>query len=667
MTREEKIALLKQSDSTKPISREEKIRMLQDADAKNTAPNVPMPGEEQGLLSRAWDKTKSGIVATGEAIDRYSGAPSRAAFNAALSMENPFSAFSSQFGKDPKLAPTGQEIAENKLGFEDKARFKTEDELNLEADMMGRPFSPVTMPSSQAGLVVDTGADVTNVLPFGAAAKGTGMAAGIAAKGAGKAVKGAAKAVDAITGTELLTKSLGTIGEGVEKTVGLLNKVVSPKQAADFTKKVDIAKKNGIDPSLLSEAIEFGPSSFISRGARSIREGASGEAELLKHAEGANQISQATEKKIANLGGGEVLDIESAGKAVRDSYNSKVDDLFNSVDQTYKNIRSQAGGVSLSPESYSELNKKISGVRELANDLTKNAITKTDRAQGVQLLNAINQIEKSSTSLGETISTLQRIGRSAFKKIPPGADVPVDQKQMQKLYYSLRDAVYGTVNKIDPKAGGALGEANKSISKFLDDSSFIIRELDNVTISDDRVFKRIFSDPKKIEKLKEIMPEKFQQLRSTYLDELMPRNPEGSVNYGTALKKLDHDSVKLKKLFSESELSEIKELLELGRDHGPAVLSYSGTGASQGFKEMGSSIYHGLINKNAVEAMKARARKVPRGTPPKGSVPEGAMGFAPGDMIPARSALERRAKGVQSLSPSLQEDSERTKSRERKK
>lgn len=130
--------------------------------------------ESSGLLSSALEK----VAAVGKAIDSYTGAPTRAAVSAAQKGENPIPAFSKQFGEDPGIAPTGKDIA-MKAGLSDQGTVSMTAADRQAFDEKHNPGFANAMkkagikyedlqspsPAAVAGVGVDLGADVTNLIP----------------------------------------------------------------------------------------------------------------------------------------------------------------------------------------------------------------------------------------------------------------------------------------------------------------------------------------------------------------------------------------------------------------------------------------------------------------------------------------------------------------------
>lgn len=162
-----------------------------------------------------------GLAAAARAVDSYTGAPVRKSIGALQDGKGVLASLSDgakQFGENPDLAPTGQQIAQ-KAGVSDaplKKKQPWEDQsyedmammdpmMAAQASGLSNTLSNLSR-SGTAGFGIDMAADLTNVIPAGALVK-KGVQAG--AKSAGKVVRGAADAADAVF------KGAGKVGKRV--------------------------------------------------------------------------------------------------------------------------------------------------------------------------------------------------------------------------------------------------------------------------------------------------------------------------------------------------------------------------------------------------------------------------------------------------------------------
>ena len=292
------IAVQKQKDyeilNALPTDQLLKLRNSSPAQIEAFMVEARKPGIGKQLLN--------GAIAVGEFIDKYTGAPARAALGEIItpagekpSLTDAATTFVNQFGEDPNLAPTGKDIAK-RLDFSEK---KTLFEL---------PVIGEVSPAGLVGLGIDVAVDPLNLIPV------TALVGGVAkgAKAGTKLVlKGSAKAADIIPGVKSAKKVVDTVAEGAKAS---LNMLFNPSIADDFDELSKIAKANGINVNMLPESVEFGERSLISRAARVQREGLQGEKLLNEFENSLDQVRGAFTKKVIfslNLALGSLKDLIS--------------------------------------------------------------------------------------------------------------------------------------------------------------------------------------------------------------------------------------------------------------------------------------------------------------------------------------------------------------------
>lgn len=193
-TREEKIAFIKQrmQENPQPLSRQDKINLIKQrlADTGDAS--------EKSVLSDVGDYALEKVGEAGRFIDKYTGAPTRAAIGAAQDANNPLEAFANQFGEDPELAPTGKEIVQ-KAGVPDTRlseilpSFYTDSDKDAEDWLKFKRGGAADISASgAAGLAMDVVADPINVIPGVAFGKGMKVGSNAAKRGT-KALGRAAK------------------------------------------------------------------------------------------------------------------------------------------------------------------------------------------------------------------------------------------------------------------------------------------------------------------------------------------------------------------------------------------------------------------------------------------------------------------------------------------
>lgn len=569
------------------------------------------PPQESSFLADAGQFALEKAAAVGSAIDRYSGAPVRSAIGAAQEGNNPIMAYASQFGEDPEKAPTGKQIVE-KMGVSDEPLYK-------EALFFGKEG---LSPADIAGFGVDVVADPLAFIPVGAIAK-TGVSAGgttlnIAAKTSGKALKRSAQAADLLSGTKAATGALGVLEKGV-KTAGETGKAITgvvetyfkPTVAKDFAELKGIAVRNGIDPDILPEAVEFGDSSFISRASRAKAAGPLGQPKLENYQLAQSQINDALNKKISDISGiGGALAEKDAGALIRSGYDAGVDDFFKSMDTTYSSIASKNPNLVLDRRAQVKLNDLIGDIQSNALKRYKSPINAVEKAEAANILNTVDTILKTGPDFKSSVDLLQRIGKYNYKPSTMLAS-PIDAAANRKVYGELRDAIIKTVEKVDPKAAADLIENNKAMTEFFGEQSSLSKIIGNKSLSDEGLFKNLVinGDSKKIKALQSVLsPEEMGQLKASFIEGLAKRNDEGLASFRLLQNQLRNKSSVVSTLFNESEIKDISDVLKLGRRMGSPVLSSSETGAANMFADLKNAIPNAIVSDQVINSMKAKAR-----------------------------------------------------------
>lgn len=205
-------------------------------------PPQPLPSAPKSEQI-AWRAFK-GLDAIGQALDKYTGAPSRAAVDAAVSGENPLKAFWSQFGEDPAKAPKMRETAA-KMGVSTKT-------FPVPGTKAPNDQPYRVSPADVVGFAGDALVDWSNFIPVSAGAKAAGSAFKGGAKGTAKAtasaVKGTAKVVLGKEAAEAAGVKMGNAITGVpEKDIRSLGAMPAGRAAAVPEKE---ALKDVIDTSV---------------------------------------------------------------------------------------------------------------------------------------------------------------------------------------------------------------------------------------------------------------------------------------------------------------------------------------------------------------------------------------------------------------------------------
>lgn len=611
-----------------------------------------------GWLSSVADVAESvgeGVVgavgAVGNFMNKYSGAPTRAAISAAQNTENPISAFAKQFGEDPSKAPTGHDIAV-KAGIPDVRTTMTAEEVKRSGVVPGinGKYAPQTSPSPAdvVGVATDVAGDLTNVVPAYGVAKGILRAVKPGLEAAAGGVKAAAETVP-------VAKSIIAAGKDTGESVGkVFSEFFHPKQAADYETLKDIAVKNGIDPKILPESVEFGENSVPSRIARKVREGSTGAAEMAKWDESVKQVQGALTNKIKQISGGVAPpDPIAAGDILREGYNGAVDRLFNQVDFTHNQIIDSVPGLGIDKTSMKAIDSKLEGLEKWAKGRVERGITASDKAQGQQVMNAVEAVRAGNGTYKQMYEALSDIGRHAFKQAKMAqSEVPVDLEKFKDLYFTMRDSMVGTVErKLGKDIATGLEEGNKLISDFNNDAKQVKDVLQNEKVAPENVFKRLVQngDSNKINVLKGmLLPEEMAQLKGAFIEELVGRHPNGMVRSFKELHSgLQNKEAITKSLFTPEEIADLGGLTQLGDRYGQMVLSTSGTGASNEFSNMLSSIKSGFANRTTLERMKDSARAAANAPKEIAPVAEESKSIA---LNPTATSVDKNAKVAQTVS-----------------
>lgn len=618
-TRSEMIEALKaQSQTIEKPSREQMISALK-------SHREPEQEKKSGVMDK--------VIAAGKFIDSYTAAPARAAISAVQNDENPLKAFGSQFGENSDNAPTGKQIAQ-KAGVSNKSLSDVAPKMFTdnpdEAASGWRDFlNPISnkpflkggaadiSASGAAGLGIDLLADPTNIIPVGsivkAGAKGLGAGAKGLAKSASVAADFASQGAKKIPGAQTIGTVVDIAKDSAKNTSTALKTMFTPRIADDAKELFEIAKKNGIDPKLLPESIEFGENSFVSRAARNRAEGVVGETHLKKFQAGLEAVQDATEKKIAKISGGSIPSNMEAGELIRSGYDDAVDELFNNVDFTYSSVVDQSPGIRLTEDSASKIASKLGGIEKFAKGQSVRGITNTEKGQAAQLLRAVEAVKATNGSLKQLSEAMTQIGKHAFKKGQNAlSDIPVDQKKFQEMYFTMRDEfINSTAAQLGDDVAKGLIDSNQLITNFNKEKDFVSHIIGNKNVSPEKVFASLIEhgDTQKINALKNILPqETFQRLKGSFLASQIKRNADGTFTFKSFNNNLRNKKNVLGALLSPEEINELSEITRLGDRFGSPVLSTSGTGGSKLFSNITEGIRSGVENDTVIDLIKSSAR-----------------------------------------------------------
>jgi len=341
---------------------------------------------EQGIGQQAL----GAVAEVGRFIDSYTGAPVRKGIGV---LQEDFTAIpeaikqgAMQFGAAPELAPTGQEIVE-KAGIPRTALSEVAPALFSETGeglklKKGGLLDPTA--SGVAGLGLDVAADLTNVIP------------GVAiAKGVGRGIKAGAKGALELTG-KALSKVLpetvvGISKAGIEASKDIANATsnfINPKLSKDFRKLNEIALKNNIDSAILPSSVKYGPQSSITRIEQTLAQRPGGEAVFETYQRAQKATQDAFDAKLKKIGDNVApLAPADAGDVLREGFNDSQKKFFEQIDTSYDTISKAAPGMPLPKEAVSKIETNLKPIIENAERISKNkALSPGSRKQAEQVL-----------------------------------------------------------------------------------------------------------------------------------------------------------------------------------------------------------------------------------------------------------------------------------------
>jgi len=593
-----------------------------------------MPTDTGSAYRSIMDPIIGGIGAIGGAIDKYTGAPTRAALEAAFSGRDSATAFFSQLAEPAKTAPTGKEITSRHLGLSDE-------------NIVPTPFRDVyggdvrVSPADIGGAAVDIVADWSNVVPTTAAAKALGKVAG----GIGKVAVGAGKAAEkAVTGKTLVSSTLEGLGQASYKTARAVASFFNPMQAQDFKESVKLAEKYGIDTSLLNEAVEFGDRSTISRMSRVRNEGLLGQGALEDFDKGQREVADRLGHVVRQIAGGVVLDAKQAGAAIRSGYQEALDRIFSNADATYRQIATANPKLKLPEDQVKKLHGVLQEVEKFASKRAQLGIS-WQKGQAKELADAAQAVRSTGPrrfaivetpsgpvkkelprlpqSFSDVITVMQNVGEVAYDKTGRIALTPPDTKRMRELYGQLREVV---IASIETSVNGGeeiarnLRIKNEQITRFLKDTEVISRQLDSKYLSDEGLFSAIVSsgNSSTIQSLKLSLPEeRFREVKGAFLAEMLRKSSnEESLSFRRALNLSRNKSHQIGALLDPEEIEDVSSLLRLGDRFGPPIMSSSSTGGSNAIREVASQLPNAIVSDALSECLKRKGRANSAAPPP---------------------------------------------------
>lgn len=606
--------------------------------------------EPHGLLRQAGQDALDALAWVGNKYDRFAGAPSRAAVGSLL--EGNFSdapgKFAEQFGAPPELAPTGAELY-------DKTHlpvFPLAAKGSLVGQSLEQGMGRIPTSRDVGGLLFDVGADVTNLVPLGAAAKlaGRGAKAGLL-EGGKLAGRAAALGADVLTGTEAGTRAAERIAKATERSGAALKGLLSPERAQDLARFEEIAKGAKIAPEELSASVQYGPKSGVSKLERFLMEGPAGEDLQKQFVETSNKITEAAKNAPEKIGA--VVPKENAGQLIRNSFQEAQDKMFNDIDDmTMSQVQKYAPGLQLNKESRAAFDSTLNGIDSWIKGVERRGLSSIEKSEAQEMKGVVEGLRNGTTTYKQSVEALQRLGKIAFEEPDKAMQlgrVSAPTEKLSDLYFGLQDAVIDTIRKdINPEFADQIVNNNQLMTKFFKERDVLKNVLESGKIAPENVFKKLIEhgDSRQIEALKKTLsPDSMNQLKATYLDSLIKTNSKGDVLFDSTINSLKSKKDHLGRLFSPEELKPLNDLLELGSRQGVDKLSMSGTGASVQFKDIIRGIFNGEVARGTLDYLKR----------PKAVLPPVKRPGLLQEALQPRGLQEGRLKTLQSIAPSTYE------------
>lgn len=574
-----------------------------------------------GIASSVGGAALDGAVWLGNLHDSYGGAPSRAALDRLVEGKNPAKGFSENFGGDTTIAPTGQGITQKALAkagipdasmtigkHEDYISQRTGDyPLPLEESPTGPKGVEISL-SDVGGTAINTLWDWTNLFPATLAAKG--LAKGLTWTGQKLLKKSVDVADSAIGAGGVISRTRDSVGKSLESLATYFN----PSRADDYPTMLDVAERHGIDADDIPESIEFGSNSLINRRTMVKREGAMGAHLLDRHQRFADKVNGALTTKIEKYGDGVVRNRVEAGLYLRELYNSKLKKFLDNVDVTYNYVAKMNPGVKLSQRASDDLVARLNGLEQWAVKRIENASTRKQSTQARQVLRTIENARKKQGDYSSLLELMQSTGEIAFGVSNVMADIPPDITKFRELYKAISHSLVTTADDVmGETVGSMLRVNNKQLHEVFGNNSLLAKHLGSTTIGTETIFDSLImkGDTRTLDALKFLLddPKDLDGIKGTILEQFIKRNAEGDILYSSTIKGLrQKKDTLLAKVFTPDELGEIDEILRLGNAAGPAVMSSSGTGASNALRDIGKNVADTVTDDALIEGLKSTAR-----------------------------------------------------------
>ena len=617
-----------------------------------------------GKLKSAGAYTLGKVAEGAEWFDARTGAPARKAIGVLqddfTDLSGAASAAKAQFGAPTALAPTGKQLA-LKAGVPTTALSDVIPSLygtpepntgDPELDAKIKQFRS-SMPSIEltkggfldptaagvAGLGLDITADPTNVIPVGAIAKGItkGVKGGITGtkelasfiRSMGKAAPVAEDAVKLVNVEGGFTKAAV---QSVKDTAQEIKKLVTPGVSPRWEANRAIAVKNGIDPDILAGgALEFGPTSLITRSKQKLAQGIGGETFRARHMQGLGKVYEATNNVVKKIGDGIApLAKIDAGEVLATEYKLASKEFFDKMDITYNTVLSQLPVNAPVPKgaikSYREALTPV--IDKLAQRSKNKFLNPTVRAQAQALATDLKKASKANGTMQELRQGMIQL-KDAFENSGLAKDMPLETRVLRDLYGKTSKAyIDGTREYLGNEVAEALLANNKSMTEWFKTTE----RLDDLISSGkpgEEIFRKAIenADSNMLKDLKLVFADKpgvLKRAKAAFVDSLMKVDEDGIFSFARFNNKVrdPKTAMVLSQLFEPQEIKDLLELTKMGENMGPQILNPSKTAEFMGLDLTPKNIASEAAQRGIVSVMEQQARGRGVLTPPVAAAPK---------------------------------------------
>jgi len=290
----------------------------------------------------------------------------------------------------------------------------------------------------------------------------------------------------------------------------------------------------------------------------------------------------------------------------------------------------------------------LQNIREIGGGLGRKALGGAENKQLKKLEKAFTSASGNQASFKDMVLALKNVGEAAFDEDFIIGQVPADVKKLRDIYFKVSDALKETVKThLGEDIYNSLLENNQKMSAFFDQTSPIVSHIQNTNLANEELFKSLImhGNTTEIKAMVETLPQdQLNQVKGAYLYNLVEADKDGNRGFRhlyNALNKNDHI---LKILYNPKEITDIKELLELGDEIGPYISHLHATGESVQFDDLKNRLFNGVYNRSVLGGLKERATNGPPPVTTRGLK----------DIIKTpRTPIERALKAAQSVHNSL--------------